>query len=547
MTTVGGAQEALEWKFVQSFGDDNSSDGQHRNTHTHQQHLHHSLCSTALTPPLPLSAADDLVTTVEFDETGDFLAVGDKAGRICIFDCHTSPPPPPPSHHPNVRPPPPPLYLPLEYKFYTEFQSHEPEFDCLKSLEIEEKINCIRWAKRSSSGHFLLATNDKTIKLWKVWEKKIKARRDTLQPKQRSAANFVTASPAHHHQLHIPRLTHSQTITTASPKRVYANAHGFHVHSISLNSDGQTFISADDLRLNLWHVDVANEAFNIVDLKPTNLEELTEVITSATFHPQHCNLLLYSSSRGAIRLVDLRDNALCDQHAKQLEADDDIATKSFFSEIISSISDCRFSGSEGRYVVSRDYLTVKLWDLHMEAKPVLSIPVHDLLKTHLCDLYENDCIFDRFNLDVNAQGTRGVTGSYNNHFVLFDLTPPTAQPAGQAQQGGAAPPVTIEALKDGPRRKDAGVGPGSTPGSGKKTKSAGKERERDGGGKERDKAGGGGGLSMGGGDALSVQSMDFGKKALHVAWHPRGNTVAVAGLNKLYIYSAAQGDAGKVG
>jgi serine/threonine-protein phosphatase 2A regulatory subunit B len=27
-----------------------------------------------------------------------------------------------------------------EYKFYTEFQSHEPEFDYLKSLEIEEKV-----------------------------------------------------------------------------------------------------------------------------------------------------------------------------------------------------------------------------------------------------------------------------------------------------------------------------------------------------------------------------------------------------------------------
>ena len=35
-----------------------------------------------------------------------------------------------------------------EFRFYTEFQSHEPEFDYLKSLEIEEKINQIRWLKR---------------------------------------------------------------------------------------------------------------------------------------------------------------------------------------------------------------------------------------------------------------------------------------------------------------------------------------------------------------------------------------------------------------
>lgn len=61
-----------------------------------------------------------------------------------------------------------------EYKFHTEFQSHEPEFDYLKSLEIEEKINKIKWCRRQNSSHFLLSTNDKTIKLWKVFEKSLR-------------------------------------------------------------------------------------------------------------------------------------------------------------------------------------------------------------------------------------------------------------------------------------------------------------------------------------------------------------------------------------
>jgi serine/threonine-protein phosphatase 2A regulatory subunit B len=47
----------------------------------------------------------------------------------------------------------------MAYQFYTEFQSHEPEFDCLKSVEIEEKINTIRWCRSSNNGMFLLATN----------------------------------------------------------------------------------------------------------------------------------------------------------------------------------------------------------------------------------------------------------------------------------------------------------------------------------------------------------------------------------------------------
>ncbi len=41
------------------------------------------------------------------------------------------------------------------------------------------------------------------------------------------------------------------------------------------------------------------------------------------------------------------------------EEPEDPSSRSFFSEIIASISDVKFSHS-GRYVLSRDYLTVKV-------------------------------------------------------------------------------------------------------------------------------------------------------------------------------------------
>jgi len=53
-----------------------------------------------------------------------------------------------------------------EYNVYSTFQSHEPEFDYLKSLEIEEKINKIRWLKRANPAHFLLSTNGKQKTLY---------------------------------------------------------------------------------------------------------------------------------------------------------------------------------------------------------------------------------------------------------------------------------------------------------------------------------------------------------------------------------------------
>lgn len=47
-----------------------------------------------------------------------------------------------------------------EFSVYSTFQSHEPEFDYLKSLEIEEKINKIRWLPKGNRFNcFLLSTN----------------------------------------------------------------------------------------------------------------------------------------------------------------------------------------------------------------------------------------------------------------------------------------------------------------------------------------------------------------------------------------------------
>jgi hypothetical protein len=119
----------------------------------------------------------------------------------------------------------------------------------------------------------------------------------------------------------------------------------------------------------------------------------------------------------------MRDAALCDRHAKSkflclaanptgitfpfmlnvqlrcvclgFEEEEDPTNRSFFSEIISSISDVKFS-HDGRYILSRDYLSLKIWDINMDSRPVKTIPIHDHLRGKLCDLYENDCIFDKF-------------------------------------------------------------------------------------------------------------------------------------------------------
>ncbi|KLO12702.1 protein phosphatase 2A regulatory subunit PR55 [Schizopora paradoxa] len=409
----------------------------------------------------------DIISTVEFDSTGNYLATGDKGGRVVLFERNES-------------------KKGCEYKFYTEFQSHEPEFDYLKSLEIEEKINKIKWCKRQNAAHFLLSTNDKTIKLWKVFERSLRV----VAESNHSDGQRQIASPSSIAGLKLPRMATQDNIVTAVPRKVYSNAHAYHINSISINSDGETYISADDLRINLWNLNISDQSFNIVDIKPVNMEELTEVITAAEFHPSHCNLFMYSSSKGTIKLADMRESALCDRHVKLFEEGEDPSNRSFFSEIISSISDVKFS-HDGRYILSRDYLSLKIWDVNMESRPIKTIRIHDHLQSKLCDLYENDCIFDKFECMFSGDGKHVMTGSYHNYFRIFDVDSPND--------------VVLQADKSAFKAKKMGVQNRTRP-----------LREQ-----------------------MNMETMDFNKKILHGSWHPRENTIAIAATNNLFLYSAA--------
>lgn len=149
----------------------------------------------------------------------------------------------------------------------------------------------------------------------------------------------------------------------AYSKKVYANAHSYHINSLALSSDMETFISADDLRINMWKLDNSDTTFSkiffvlhslflfiylysfflaLVDIKPENMEELTEVITSVQCHPQHSNLIAFSSSRGAIKLCDTRTSALCHEYSKiYTDASNQNNNKHYINDILSSISDIK--------------------------------------------------------------------------------------------------------------------------------------------------------------------------------------------------------------
>ncbi|PPD86929.1 hypothetical protein GOBAR_DD16132 [Gossypium barbadense] len=497
-----GAPQPLDWKFSQVFGE--------RTAGEEVQEV-------------------DIISAIEFDGTGDHLATGDRGGRVVLFERTDTRDYA--GHWRDLEKMDYPMNRHPEFRYKTEFQSHEPEFDYLKSLEIEEKINKIRWCQSANGALFLLSTNDKTIKFWKVQEKKVKKVCDMNVDSSKAMGNgpivdssistsskqFIENGGCMRNDfsfptggfpsLHLPVVTSLETNLMARCRRIYAHAHDYHINSISNNSDGETFISADDLRINLWNLEISNQSFNIVDVKPANMEDLTEVITSAEFHPKHCNMLAYSSSKGSIRLIDMRQSALCDTHSKLFEEQDAPGTMSFFTEVIASISDIKFA-KDGRHILSRDYMNLKLWDINMDSGPVATFQVHEHLRPKLCDLYENDSIFDKFECCLSGDGLRVATGSYSNLFRVFGCSE------------GSTEATTLEASKNPTRRQ------GQT--SSRPCRSLGSLS----GVVRRVK----------GADNLGVDAngntSDFTTKLLHLAWHPTENSIACAASNSLYMYYA---------
>ncbi|KAL0356148.1 UNVERIFIED_CONTAM: Serine/threonine protein phosphatase 2A regulatory subunit B alpha isoform [Sesamum radiatum] len=225
---------ALDWKFSQVFGD-----------------------------KLPGEDVQDIdiISAIEFDKNGSHLAVGDRGGRVVIFESKGGKDDlleftsrnelerldSVVSKHPR-------------FQYKTEFQSHEPEFDYLKSIEIEEKINKVRWCTTPNGSLFILSTNDKTIKLWKVKDRDVKRANGMDGSEPISSENSLLAEKsfingknqyfASGHSLQWTekmengvssynggnsKIACLEDSTLARCRRVYAHAHDFNVNSISVN------------------------------------------------------------------------------------------------------------------------------------------------------------------------------------------------------------------------------------------------------------------------------------------------------------------------
>ena len=85
------AEPSNQWRFAQCFGDkgevEDITEGQSCSVHVMTFKLIRPnlvLCTPLL--HYLLSRVADIISTVEFDHTGDYLATGDKGGRVVLFE-----------------------------------------------------------------------------------------------------------------------------------------------------------------------------------------------------------------------------------------------------------------------------------------------------------------------------------------------------------------------------------------------------------------------------------------------------------------------------
>jgi WD40 repeat protein len=162
----------------------------------------------------------------------------------------------------------------------------------------------------------------------------------------------------------------------------------------------------------------------MVDLDRVKDKATQELITSAVFNHQTGTSFLFTTSQGKINVCDFREHSDFHQRASvAFDSAQKTSTKtSVFNKWTNAVSSARFVGD--CQIVSRDYLTVKLWDIRKASdtcQPVYSAQVTDYLERNLVSLMEHECLDDQFFCDVTQDGKHIATGGYNKSAHVLDI------------------------------------------------------------------------------------------------------------------------------
>ena len=146
-----------------------------------------------------------------------------------------------------------------------------------------------------------------------------------------------------------------------------------------------------------------------------------------------------------------------------------------------------------------------------------TIPIHEHLRPRLCDTYENDSIFDKFEVVFSGDAKNVMTGSYNNNFMIYPSDPEKETE------------VVLQADKSAFKAKKIGV-PTPINSSTSPANGSGNKKGSSRAGSPAAGLGGQGGRMR---KETDADQIDFNKKILHMSWHPFEDSIAIAATNNV--------------
>lgn len=135
-------------------------------------------------------------------------------------------------------------------------------------------------------------------------------------------------------------------------------------------------------------------------------------------HPTSDSLFIFGTNKGNLKLCDLRISSNSDTTATNFR-NQYPGQKNFLTDFLTSYSSVDFC-RQGKYLVTRDFLSVKVWDVCNSKKPVNTFLLNESMKGKLSEVFENQAIFDKFKVSCSPDGNTIATGTYSNSFHLID-------------------------------------------------------------------------------------------------------------------------------
>jgi len=210
----------------------------------------------------------------------------------------------------------------------------------------------------------------------------------------------------------VPGSPQSMAPVQVIPRRLFQNASGYHLNALSVSPMGDQFLISDDFTVSQWWIEDHTTGHFLIDLRPSGLDSLVLMITSAQWHPSNSGIFSFTLRDGTVSVCDFRRKCDCTGAGG-------LHFKSNLNELL------RLRFVDDNRLVVRDVMNLALFDIRSTSNPVQMYPINFGFTKELLGQLQSDPLiyFNPFEVAVDWRRRFIATGTYGDICELFNLLP----------------------------------------------------------------------------------------------------------------------------